>query len=601
MKVFNSSPLRSVFAVLFLLSVTLTSVPAQDQPAPGVSDADYAKTEASPWGICTGAEWRGEFAKVDPLLQEAGVTWLRGLVEWNGLEPKKGEFNWERADAMVASARKHGIHFNGTLGFAAKWATTDGSTRTVPLKNNQDWSDYCRALMSRYKDDIDHWEVWNEFNGSFSKGGTPEIYAELVARAHEEGKKINPDMKIGLTVANFSVGFLDRTIKAGAKGKFEYVCVHPYENLGSLEHGGDMGFLSLAGSLRKMLKDNGEDPNMPLWITEIGVQSTIKPNAERDAKQADRLVMCYVISLAQGFDKVFWFEARGPSYGHNTDHGIIRKDWSKRPVYHAFKEMTTLLGPVPEYLGWVDIGEGGFGFVFQGANGPVLSAWAPHKAKKVHALPFPTGGNMTILDVLGKEKTAANSYKLTRSPVWVTGLPDAMVAKAKANKAKPFPWGKDWSKEKVAKIYLGATNRDEGISMKKEDKTTTVVHGLDWSARRANWSKGKEGNYMYFRVDPTFAGFGNNKMAITVVARRDDPEKKASFSLLYESLKGYRAAKKNGKQERFELPPGDEWTEYTFTVDDANFVGAWGYNFRTDANGSKSDFQVKEVRVEKLN
>ncbi|MEM1059058.1 MAG: endo-1,4-beta-xylanase [Verrucomicrobiota bacterium] len=582
-----------------LFSALLLPVAAQDSPTSGVSASEFAKTEESPWGICTGAEWRKDFPKVNPLLQQAGVTWLRGLAEWNGVEPKKGQWNWKFPDALVANAREHGIHVNGTLGYAARWATTDGSTRTVPLKNNQDWSDYCRAIMSRYQDDIDHWEVWNEFNGSFSKGGTPEIYAELVARAHEEGKKINPDMKIGMTVANFSVGFLDQSIKAGAKGKFDYVCVHPYENLGALRTGGDMGFLSLAGSLRKMLRDNGEDPNMPLWITEIGVQSTIKPNAKRDAEQADLLVKCYVICLAQGFDKVFWFEARGPAYGKDTDHGLIRKNWSKRPVYHAFAKMTEIMGPVPEYLGWLDIDEGGFGFVFQGADGPVLCAWAPYQAKKAHTLGLEAG--MEVLDVLGRKTAAAGRYRLARPSVWITGLPEAMVAKAKANRDQPFPWGKDYSVESVARIFLGATNREEGISMKKPEKTTSIVHGLDWSARRANWSKGKEGNYMYFRVDPTFAGFGNKKLAITVVARRDNPDKEASMSLLYESLDGYRAVKKNGKQVRFELPPGEDWTEHTWVVDNANFVGGWGYNFRTDANGSKSDFQVREVRVEKLN
>jgi len=591
----KSSPCY-LFAVVHFLSCVFLSTPAvaQEEPAAG----EYAKTVDGPWGMGTSAEWQGDFAKTLPLLREAGVTWYRCFPEWQSVQKKKGEWDWDFSDRLVAGCKENNIHLLGAFGFAARWATTDGGTRRVPLKDPNDWSVFTREAMKRYKDDIQYWEIWNEFNGSFSEGGTPEIYADLVTRAYDEAQKIDPKLKIGMTVANFDVGFLDRSIKAGAKGKFDFICVHPYENLGSLEHGGDMGFLSLAGSLRKMLKDNGEDPNMPLWITEIGVQSTVKPNAERDAVQADRLVMCYVISIVQGFGNVFWFEARGPSYGHNTDHGIIRHDWSKRPVYHAYKEMTTLLGPLPEYLGWVDL-DGGLGFVFQGADGPVLSAWAPHASKKKHPVALSDG--MKVLDVTGKPVNASGSHALTRSPVWVTGLPDAMVAKAKANKAKPFPWGKDWAKEKVAKVMVGATNQEAGIRMNKPDKTTEVVHGLDWSARKSVRKKGGEHNYMYFRADPTFVGFGNNKLAITVVARRDDPKQKANMSLLYESLNGYTDAKKNGKQDRFQLPEGEEWTEHTWVVDDANFVGAWGWNFRTDANGSPGDFQIKEVRVEKLN
>src|SRR5690606_15911054 len=150
--------------------------------------------------------------------------------------------------------------------------------------------------------------------------------------------------------------------------------------------------------------------NTPLWITEIGTQSTIEPNAEKDAAQADSVVMCYVLSLAQGFDKVFWFEARGPAYGKGTDHGIIRKDWSPRPVYHAFATMTKVLGPTPEYLGWLNVGEGAFGFLFDIAQRseekitpPVMVAWSPLGQEGKHILKFDT--QVTMVDVLGNGRT----------------------------------------------------------------------------------------------------------------------------------------------------------------------------------------------------
>jgi len=51
-----------------------------------------------------------------------------------------------------------------------------------------------------------------------------------------------------------------------------------------------------------------------------------------DGAQAEALVKAHVLATAQGFERVFWFEAHGPSYGKGTDHGIIRKDWSLRPA-----------------------------------------------------------------------------------------------------------------------------------------------------------------------------------------------------------------------------------------------------------------------------
>ena len=146
-------------------------------------------------------------------------------------------------------------------------------------------------------------------------------YAELVVTAYNAAKKVDPDAKIGLSVANFDVGFLDAVIKAGAADHFDFICVHPYENLGAVADGGEVGYLSLAGNLRKMLAANKQRQDIPLWITEIGFQAPIKPEAKGDAEQADMLAKAYVLSLAQGFDRIFWFEARGPAYGKGTDHG----------------------------------------------------------------------------------------------------------------------------------------------------------------------------------------------------------------------------------------------------------------------------------------
>lgn len=590
----NHKPLLSIWTVAATRTFAL-AVTAACLAGASVGAQPPQRTDKSPWGIASGSEWANQYPKFDPLLHEAGITWLRYFPEWQTLQPAKEQWNWSPADSFVSTAADNHIRVAGVFAYAAKWATRDGGTRKMPLKDNQDWRDYVEGAVSRFKGSMQYWEVWNEFNGSFASGEkTPKVYADLVRDASETARKVDPDVKIGMSVANFSVGFLDAAIKAGAAGHFDYLAVHPYENLGAALDGGEMGYLSLAGSLRKMLRDNQQPVNMPLWITEIGVQSSVEPDPQKDARQADALVMCYVLSLAQGFDKIFWFEARGPSYGKGTDHGIIRKDWSLRPVYHAFKNMTALLGAEPAYLGWVNVGGNGYGFVFQGARGPVLVSWALKGTEGVQAS---FAGDVVVADVSGNATPlgAGQGVKLTRSPIYATGLPAALVAEAKANRAKDFPWGTDYSKVDTARIALGATNREDGIKQTKLG-TSDVVHGLDWSARKSNNLKGGEGHFIYFRVDPTFAGFGNNHLAITAVVRRVSQDKGVGITLTYESVSGYKSAKGG----RWEVPAGEEWVEHTWTVDDANFVGAWGWNFRTDSGGSKGEFQIKEVRVQKL-
>ncbi|HVS38284.1 MAG TPA: alpha/beta hydrolase fold domain-containing protein, partial [Gemmataceae bacterium] len=498
------------------------------------------KDDGGPWGVASGAEWSGDYPKFNPMLHEAGVRWLRLFPEWQVIQPKKDQWDWHVSDDMTADARANGIHLSGILCYLAPWASADGGTRKFPIKDIQYWRDYVGATVGRYKNDIQYWEIWNEFNGSFgdSKNKVKD-YAELVVTAYDAAKKANPDAKIGLTVANFDVGFLDAVIKAGAADHFDFVCVHPYENLNAVADGGEVGYLSLAGNLRKMLAANKQRTDIPLWITEVGFQAPVKPDAPRDAMQADLLVKAYVLSLAQGFERIFWFEARGPAYGKGTDHGVIRPDWTPRPAYDALRTMTTLLGPEPHYVGWLDVGKGGYGFVFQGDKGTVLTAWSP--AHRQIQAKF--DGAVTVTDLAGKQSALPGGQELalTNGPVFISDLPADLVKQARSNVGKPYPWAGDYANAKVVSCRLAAANTEDGLQQVNPKTTVVVKDGSD-AYRRPDFADPdlkNEGRYIYFRVDPQFVPFGTKELEITIAAKRLAPDKDAGMGLCYESAKGY--------------------------------------------------------------
>lgn len=560
--------------------------------AAGLAAAEPPAPAATcPWGFCSSAEWFGEYPRFIPLMAQAGVRWLRGFPEWHTVQPKKGEWNWKPADDLVACARANGMRLTGGLWYFASWATTDGGMRTAPLKDVADWAAYAGAAAQRYRSDIREWEVYNEFNGSFANSrNKPKDYADLVVAASTAIKAVDPALRVGISCANFDLGFFDGAIKAGAAGKFDFVCVHPYENLGTLADGGEPGYLSMAGNLRKMLKANGQREDIALWITEFGLQSKTGPDAAQDALQAEVLVKGFVLALAQGFERIDWFEARGPSYGKDTDHGVIRQDWSLRPCYHAWKAMTGVLGEAPRHLGWLDLAQGGYGFVFQGRTGPVLVAWAPKGAERQLTL----AGEVAVTDLLGKAAplAAGKPLVLGRTPVYVTPVPADLLALAKANAAKPFPWGGDFANAAEVVCRLGATNTEQGI-VQVNPQTTEAVNRLDHSYRVSH-RRNSEGIYAYFRVDPRFVGFGAKDLEVVVVARRGDDAKAVGFDLCYESMTGYK-----GTGKRREVPAGEGWTEFAFPLADANFAGGWGWNFRTDVGGSPGTLAIREVLVRK--
>jgi hypothetical protein len=163
--------------------------PARD----GGAGYEDSRDDASPWGVATGAEWFGAYPKFNPLLQGAGATWLRGFYMWRGIQPKHGEWNWEKTDALVADARANNIHLIAPLAYLAPWASAHGDPRKFPIKDMQYWRDFVEGVVARYHNNIKYWEIWNEFNGGgFAVNGTPEIYADLVRDAYDVAKKIDP-------------------------------------------------------------------------------------------------------------------------------------------------------------------------------------------------------------------------------------------------------------------------------------------------------------------------------------------------------------------------------------------------------------------------
>jgi CubicO group peptidase (beta-lactamase class C family) len=67
-----------------------------------------SRDDASPWGMAAGAGEMGYYAKCTPTLRQAGVRWLRLFPEWQNIEPKQGQWNWEASDKLVAKADQSG-------------------------------------------------------------------------------------------------------------------------------------------------------------------------------------------------------------------------------------------------------------------------------------------------------------------------------------------------------------------------------------------------------------------------------------------------------------------------------------------------------------
>jgi len=128
---------------------------------------------------------------------------------WAALEPSNGTFNWTPMDNFIAAAKAAGVNtimytFFETPTWASSNATqTCSATQNVgilgcaaPPKNINDWAAFVRALVTRYKGEIQYYELWNEPNVSTEFSGTVQQMVAMAQSAYPIIKSIDPSATV---------------------------------------------------------------------------------------------------------------------------------------------------------------------------------------------------------------------------------------------------------------------------------------------------------------------------------------------------------------------------------------------------------------------
>jgi hypothetical protein len=533
--------------------------------------------ELSPYGVASSAQASGAYAAWLPKMAAAGIRWVRLFPDWNQIEPSKGKWDWSLMDSMINSAASNGISVSGLFLYNAKWINS--VTHTFPTNDYPAWSDYVSNVVRHASGRICYWEVWNEPQ-SFAAGGTPADYGHVVALAYNAAKAAAPDAQVGIGVASVDVYYLEHSIRAGAADHFDYICVHPYEVLGTLSSGQEALCMSIVPTLRKMLA--AVDPpktNVPIWFTELGEEMNKQVNA---AKQAQDLVKAYVLGIAQGVSVIEWFEPQEGGYAM----GLLDAQGKPRRAYDALKNLTATLGPNPAYKGWVLINERDYGFVFQNATNMVVVAWAP--PGKIDELKFERP--VTFVDPLSGLPAEVTNCSLSNAPVFVVDVPSNLVTQAQANRNRPFPWNGDYTGADMVSITMGNPNVEKGLHQLNVEVSSAPVMISGEPARDCSVGAG-----VTFTVDPNFVSYTHTPLQISAVVRKISADDNPGFNLKYEAASGRKGIGWNF------VPGADRWYTLSWTVADDEFVGNWGYHFSLDSDSKlHSRYYLQRVTVTRL-
>lgn len=226
---------------------------------------------SSPWSI--GCETLDrDFAKFSvykDYVGELGAKYGRLQSGWAKCEKQKGVYDFAWLDEHVHGLRGQGVSpwlclcygnplYGSTVHLGAGLSTLVNSEEALAA-----WLKYVEATVTRYRDAVKEWEIWNE---PFGQG---KDYAVLLLQTAELVKKLQP----GAVIIATAITDKDRDVclealkAAGKLDLVEYWAYHPYQT------NPDASYASVEKMQRQV---QAYSPNYKLYQGEVGCPAILE-------------------------------------------------------------------------------------------------------------------------------------------------------------------------------------------------------------------------------------------------------------------------------------------------------------------------------------
>ncbi|MEJ5309948.1 MAG: hypothetical protein WHX52_09255 [Anaerolineae bacterium] len=458
-------------ALLLTLTTSVIAQPVADTILPPVTNTD-GRAGVS-YSFYPGPAGQDRYYL--PLAVQAGSRWDRFDFNWPRLEPTDNAWDFGAYDTLVNDLRNAGIsNIIGILEMTPAWAATacvtapitttlqpsgnwypsaprpfliplddalpspfspqnswdDEGARTPPAGlyrpwtttnfNGNQWAEFVYTVVSRYKTQVKHWEMWNEVEWDLLWCGNEQDYAQLLKVGYRATKAACPECTVLYAGLHFwdDQTYFERVLDilnddpaAPANNDFfDVMSLHSYSRS---NHTYD-----LVNHVRSRMRVYVSDH--PIWLTETGVPVWGDPQAYADKYEyaatqdeaAAYLIQSYANALASGVERYLFFRTNDADMGEYF--GLIRNDRSVRPAYSAFQVATTYLIS-PTFTTRVPTGTNLRVTLWGTPRGKVSVLWNTNPVTSVYTLPatIPTA---TVVNRWGAARTltaTAGSYTFT--------------------------------------------------------------------------------------------------------------------------------------------------------------------------------------------
>ncbi|MFH1200161.1 MAG: hypothetical protein V1708_03780 [Candidatus Micrarchaeota archaeon] len=368
------------------------------------------------------------------LATDAGAHWDRPVIgpfNWQEIEYARGQYDFAKADAYLASASKAGFAVLGVVWPFNDWDQKAcrpiscnapeyaglAKMRCKPCDMNA-YKAFLKAMVLRYSNadtPVKYWEIASEPSagpsGDFFKG-SPKEYAELLNASYSAIKEVCSDCMVlsgGLAGAGQSqLDFFAQILDAGGAHYFDIASIH------SVNDGADGN----AAAMRAFLQSR--NASKPVWVTQYSFGSGRYPPRKMpqygnyfitDDEHASMVFKGIVAAFAAGAEKVFYSALRTAAGADpiRQSQSLVSESNAKRPAFAAYRLLASKLAHFSRAFSF---SQGRYAFAI--GNSTVYALWG------AGSLPKGLPERVMVTDYLGKRTAMPlSSLIISDAPVLV--------------------------------------------------------------------------------------------------------------------------------------------------------------------------------------
>ena len=311
--------------------------------------------------------WKKE--KTLQMAEDAGISWAKQQFPWEDMEPKRGQFSWQKYDELVALYEKHHIQIIARLDRPPNWTKADPRFKQGPPDDPADFGDFVAAFLAHYQGRIRYIQVWNEPNLLSEWGGKPPnaaAYLRLLQAAYVRARQTDLQVRVLSAplaptleesgIATNDLLYLSQLYQLGAANYFDILSANAFGQDLSADDPANPAVLNFRRvELERNIMALAGDAGKPVWINEYGWNASPAYFKTR----GDTLIWQRVSEEDQvaftlrGIQKaradwtwagplcIWYFRQVGASSPNVQDYyfRMVDPDFSPRPLYDAIKRL----------------------------------------------------------------------------------------------------------------------------------------------------------------------------------------------------------------------------------------------------------------------